>query len=91
MGLLNAVYSRDTGESQGENHERATTDPKRELGTGTDDDGPRYPEVLAVVYDADILEEFYDTSAVECSLDDDEIDSAEAGFMHGYLGRWKGF
>jgi hypothetical protein len=41
-----------------------------------------------MIYDA---EEIYDIGAVEAYLDDDEIDSAEAGFMHGYLGNWRGF
>jgi hypothetical protein len=44
-----------------------------------------------IVYDADVMEEIYDASYLEECLDDDAIDSAEAGFMHGYLGRWRGF
>lgn len=48
-------------------------------------------EAILMVFDADVMEEIYDDSYVESCLDDDSIDAAEAGFMHGYLGRWKGF
>ena len=48
----------------------------------------RYEEVLDMIYDA---EEIYDAGMVESYLDDDEIDCAEAGFMRGYLGHWRGF
>jgi hypothetical protein len=41
-------------------------------------------------YDTE-FEEFYSVESVDLSLEDDEIDGAEAGFMHGYLGNWRGF
>jgi hypothetical protein len=44
-----------------------------------------------MIYDAEYAEDVYDMAYIDASVDDDEIDGAEAGFMHGYLGRWKSF
>jgi hypothetical protein len=44
-----------------------------------------------MIYELDFGEDIYDLGYVESSLDDDELDAAEVGFMHGYLGKWRGF
>lgn len=43
-----------------------------------------------MIYDADVLTEFYDTDTIASSLDDDEISHEEEGFMRGYL-NYRGF
>ena len=90
-----------SGASRGEYHEHEhciffpESFPKHCSGTNVEycesTDHPRHQEVLIMIYDAEVMEEIYDDSYVETSLDDDEIDAREAGFMHGYLGNWKGF
>lgn len=34
--------------------------------------------------------EIYSEQDLDDYVDDDALDAAEAGFMHGYLGRWRG-
>ena len=87
------------GESRGETHEHEHniffTKSFHEhcyrinLGNNEARDRPCDEEVLIMVYDADVMEEIYDDSYVDECLDDDSIDAAEAGVMHGYLGRWR--
>ena len=36
-----------------------------------------------MIYDAEYTEDVYDAAFVDMSVEDDEMDSAEAGFMHG--------
>lgn len=53
---------------------------------------PRKPAGTArMIYEMDFGEDIYNLNYAEDSLDDDELDAAEVGFMHGYLGRWRGF
>jgi hypothetical protein len=44
-----------------------------------------------MIYDVEFAEDIYDDTYVELSVDEDDMDAAEAGFMHGYLGRWRSF
>jgi hypothetical protein len=44
-----------------------------------------------MIYESEFAEDIYDAVYCDASVDDDDMDAGDAGFMHGYLGKWRGF